>query len=186
LVDPDEIEDFSNEVISALSNVFDTIDDIKQRISDTVSVELHGQATSAFINQTIETLGEVSTHYETGAVWIDDVKVLSLDADRIKYRIKGNVAVTLLYGSGSDRANDTGAEIAESFPYDCQTLASASDPTKFDAEQTTMEVDTTVGTETRRGRAKRQGKRAITAFAMKKLNETNLTVGNIILTLDRT
>jgi predicted metallo-beta-lactamase superfamily hydrolase len=35
-----------------------------------------------------------------------------------------------------------GAEIAESFPYDCQTSASASDSTKFDAEQTTMEVDT--------------------------------------------
>jgi len=142
LADPGEIEDFSNEVIGALNDVFDTIDDVRRRIVDALSAELHGQATSAFINQTIESLGDISTHYETGAVWIDDVGVLSLDADRIEYRIKGSVDVSLQYGSGSDRRKDMGAEIEESFPYDCTTLASASDPAKFDSEQTTMKVDT--------------------------------------------
>jgi hypothetical protein len=142
LTDPAEIEDFANEVIGALADVFDTIDDVRARILDAVSVELHGEATSAFINQTIEELGEISTHYETGTVWIDDVEVISLDADRIEYRVKGNVDVTLMYGSGSDRANDLGAEIAESYPYDCRTRASTSDPTKFEAEETTMKVDT--------------------------------------------
>ncbi|MHC2664589.1 hypothetical protein ACMA5K_33885 [Bradyrhizobium diazoefficiens] len=142
LTDPAEIEDFSNEVIGALADVFDTIDDVRARIIDAVSVELHGEATSAFINQTIEELGEISSHYETGTVWIDEVEVLSLDTDHIEYRIKGTVDVTLLYGSGSDRANDMGAEIAESFPYDCRTRAPASTPTKFEAEETTMKVDT--------------------------------------------
>jgi hypothetical protein len=69
--------------------------------------------------------------------------VLSLEADGIRYQIKGNVDVTLVYGSKGDQA-----EIDESFPYECTTVAPASDPNKFDSSQTEMKVDTGVGTET--------------------------------------
>lgn len=70
-------------------------------------------------------------------MWIEEAKVLSLDADTIRYHIDGSVDVTLLYGSRSD-----GAEIEEDFPYQCTTTASAADPTKFDSSNTEMKVDT--------------------------------------------
>jgi hypothetical protein len=63
-------------------------------------------------NVTIQELDQIAGHYETGSVWIDDAKVLSLDADGIRYEVKGSVDVTLVYGPKGDRA-----EINESFPY---------------------------------------------------------------------
>jgi hypothetical protein len=137
LSDADDIEDFANNVIGALDGVFDAIDEVKETITKAIIRELHGEAMSAFVKETIAELDEIAGHYNTGAVWIEEAKVLSLDADRIQYHIEGNVDVTLLYGSGSD-----GAEIDEDFPYKCTTTAPASDPTKFDSSKTKMKVDT--------------------------------------------
>jgi hypothetical protein len=41
---------------------------------------------SAFINETIQELDEIAGRYETGFVWLEEVKVLSLDADMIRDR----------------------------------------------------------------------------------------------------
>ena len=49
---------------------------------------------SAFINETIQELDEIAGRYETGFVWLEEVKVLSLDADMIRDQIKGSVDVT--------------------------------------------------------------------------------------------
>jgi hypothetical protein len=142
LSDADEIEEFADNVVASLNGVFDTIDDVRNTVIDAIARELHGEAMSAFIEQTIDELGEISGHYTVDIVWIDEAEVLSLDADTIKYLVRGNVEVTLLYGSSSDRAKDNGAEIDESFPYECRTVAPASDPTKFDSAETEMKVDT--------------------------------------------
>jgi hypothetical protein len=137
LTDADEIDEFADNAIAALDGVFATIDEVHARIVDAVTKELHGEAMSAFINQTIQELDQIAGHYETGAVWLDEVKVLSLDADVIRCEIKGSVDVTLAYGSKGDRA-----EINESFPYECTALAPISRPTQFDSKQTLMKVDT--------------------------------------------
>ena len=127
MLEADEIEEFADNAMDALVNVFDTVDEINEKITDAVSKELHGEAMSAFINETIGELDILAGHYETGAVWIDEAKVLSINADSIEYEVTGSVDVTLLYGSKSDRA-----EIKENFPYKCTTVAPASDPTNFD------------------------------------------------------
>ncbi len=137
LTDENEIEDFANETLSALDGIFDTMDELRETVTTAISKELHGEAMSAFINETIEELDILAGHYNTGAVWIDDAKVLSIDADSIKYQVDGTVDVTLMYGGKSDPA-----EIDENFPYKCTTVASVADPTKFDASKTAMEVDT--------------------------------------------
>jgi hypothetical protein len=58
-------------------------------------------------------------------------------SDTIEYHVNGSVDVSLLYGGNSD-----GAEIKESFPFTCMTIASARDPVDFDSEKTEMKVDT--------------------------------------------
>ena len=82
-------------------------------------------------------LDESAGRYETGAVWIEEAKVLSIDGDMIRYQIRGSVDVTLHYGGRSDPV-----EIDESFPYECTTAAPVSDPTKFVSSETKIVVDT--------------------------------------------
>lgn len=113
------------------------MDDVHETIVDAIAKELHGEATSALINETIQELDEVSGRYETGAVWVEEAKILSIDAGMIRYQIKGSVDVTLHYGGRSDPV-----EIDESFPYECTTAAPMSDPTNFDTSQTKMVVYT--------------------------------------------
>jgi len=137
LADPDKIEEFANDGISALLDVFETMDEVHKSITDAIVKELHGEAMSAFINETIQELDEIAGRYETGSVWVDEAKVIFLGADTIEYQVKGSVDVTLHYGG---RSNPT--EIDESFPYECTTTAPALDPTRFDSSQTTMTVDT--------------------------------------------
>lgn len=137
LAEADEIEEFADDGIAALLEVFETIDEVHGMVVEAIAKELHGEAMSAFINETIQELDEIAGRYETGIVWVDEAKVLFVDADTIGYRIKGIVNVTLQYGGRSDPA-----ELRESFPYECTTAAPVSDPTKFHSSQTKMVVDT--------------------------------------------
>jgi hypothetical protein len=84
LGDADEIEEFSNNVIGALDGVFDVIDELKETIAAAINKELHGEAMSVFVRETIAELDEIAGHYNTGAVWIEEAKVISLDVDSIQ------------------------------------------------------------------------------------------------------
>ena len=67
----------------------------------------------------------------------DEMRVLSIDGDTIRYEITGSVDVTLHYGSGSDAAT-----IEENFSFTCTTAASTAEPLKLLSSQTEMKVDT--------------------------------------------
>lgn len=133
-----EVEEFADNAMSVFVEVFDTMDEISERISSALEKELHGEAMSAFINETIGELDILAGHYSTDIVWIEEAKVISLNADSIQCEITGTVDVTLLYGPKTDQA-----ELKDNFPYQCTTFAPASDPTNFDSSKTTMKVDTT-------------------------------------------
>jgi len=138
LDDPADVEDFVNNALAALNDVFETIDELHAQVADALGQALHGEAMSAFLGETIQELDLLAGHhYETGSVWIGDAKVISLDADALHCQVKGSVDVTLVYGSKGDPA-----EIAEQFPFECTTVAPATNPTEFDSEQTEMKVDT--------------------------------------------
>ena len=137
LTDSDEFEEFADDCIAALLDVFETLDEVHQTIVEAIAKELHGEAASPFINETIQKLDEIAGRYETGIVWVEEAKVLSIGADFIQYQIRGSVDVTLHYGGRSDPA-----ELRESFPFECTTAAPVSDPTEFNSSQTKMVVDT--------------------------------------------
>lgn len=137
LSDQDEIDKFADAALASLEEVFVTIDHVRMTIAEALEKELHGQAMSVFINETIQELDEISGRYETGAVWIEEAVVISLDANEIQYCIKGHVDVSLIGGSKSDQV-----EFKESFPFECTTVAPAFDPTEFDSLRTEMKVDT--------------------------------------------
>jgi hypothetical protein len=71
----DEIEEFANNVIGALDGVFDAIDELKETATNAINKELHGEAMSVFVRETIAELDIIAGHYNTGAVWIDEATV---------------------------------------------------------------------------------------------------------------
>jgi len=137
ITDPTEIEAFANEAISALLEIFEVTDDVQAEIIRHIESHLHDEAIDTFINETIDSLDLIAGHYETGIVWADEMRVLSIDADSIRYEVTGEVDVTLHYGSGSDETS-----IDESFPFTCNTAASIDKPLQLRKDTTEANVDT--------------------------------------------
>jgi hypothetical protein len=70
-------------------------------------------------------------------VLIDDPEILSMDADKVRCRFTGTVDVTLVAGGRHDTI-----EFNESFPFECTTVAPATEPENFDPDETEASVDT--------------------------------------------
>jgi hypothetical protein len=137
ITDPAEIEDFANTTIRALLEIFEVADDVRAEIIRSIETHLHDEAIGAFINETIGSLDLIAGRYETGGILIDNMRVLGIDGETIRYEITGSVDVTLHYGSGSDATS-----IDENFPFTCTTAASTTEPLKLLSDQTEMKVDT--------------------------------------------
>ena len=63
------------------------MDEVHQTIVEAIAKELHGEATSAIINETIHELGEIAGRNETEIVWVEGANVVSVDADMIQYQV---------------------------------------------------------------------------------------------------
>jgi hypothetical protein len=137
ITDPAELESLANDTIGALLEIFDVTEDVRAKIISRIGEHLYDEAIGAFINETIDSLDIIAGRYETGGVLYDEMQVLSIDGDTIRYEITGSVDVTLHYGSGSDAAT-----IEENFPFTCTTAASTAQPLKLLSHQTEMKVDT--------------------------------------------
>jgi hypothetical protein len=132
-----ELEGFANETIGALLEIFDVAEEVRGEIVSRIGGHLYDEAVGAFINDTIDSLDLIAGRYETDGVLYDEMRVVSIDADTIRYEITGSVDVTLHYGSGSDAA-----DIKDNFPFVCTTVASAAEPLRLISDQTEMKVDT--------------------------------------------
>jgi hypothetical protein len=137
IADPAELENLANETIGALLEIFEVTEEVRAEIIRRIEAHLYDEAVGAFINETIDSLDLIAGRYETGGVLYDEMRVVSIDADTIRYEITGSVDCTLHYGSGSDAAT-----IEESFPFTCTTAASTAEPLKLLSAQTEMKVDT--------------------------------------------
>jgi Predicted pPIWI-associating nuclease len=137
IADPAELENLANETISALLEMFEVTEEVRAKIISRIEGHLHDETIGVFINETIGSLDLIAGRYETGGVLYDEMRVLSIDGDAIRYEITGSVDVTLHYGSGSEATT-----IEEDFPFTCTTAAATAEPLKLLSNQTEMKVDT--------------------------------------------
>jgi hypothetical protein len=136
ITDPVELDNLANETIGALLEIFGVTEEVRSEIMGRIEAHLYDEAVGTFINETIDSLDLIAGRYETGGVLYDEMRVVGIDADTIRYEITGSVDVSLRYGSGSDAAT-----IEENFPFTCTTAASTGEPLKLLSAQTEMKVD---------------------------------------------
>ena len=65
-----------------------------------------------------------------------------IGADLITYRVTGSIEVTLQWGSNADVRNDDGAEVGQSFPFQCEFHLPVDDPWDLDPAEPQYFVDT--------------------------------------------
>jgi hypothetical protein len=74
IVDPAEIDDFANEALGALLEIFEVTEDVRREIIERIEAHLYDEAISAFINQTIDSLNLIAGRYETEGVLYDEMR----------------------------------------------------------------------------------------------------------------
>lgn len=140
--DGEEQDAIIEEVLLALSTLLEEYWEFRQEIAAAIVDQFQSEAVDAFTRETVEDLDILATHHTVDWVGTDERQVVMIDATHIEYEVTGSVGVTLIYGSGSDRARGDGAETSDEFPISLRFRMPVDHPRDFDMADITSEVDT--------------------------------------------
>jgi hypothetical protein len=103
--------------IEAVSNFLQTYHDCRLAILSPIQQALDNAAVEALLEETIQAIDELASHYSLDEIYADQTSVKSIGSQQITYEAEGTVDVTLQWGSNSDVRNGDGAELSENFPF---------------------------------------------------------------------
>ena len=130
------------EILLSLAVLLEEYHDFRRLIASAIVDGFQAEAVSAFTTETIGELDILATHHTVDWVGVAEHWVVGIDATHIEYEISGSIGVTLLYGSGSDRARGDGAEIHDEFPISMRFRMPVEHPHDFGEADVTSGVDT--------------------------------------------
>lgn len=140
--DVDEQDGIIKEILLSLAVLLEEYRDFRLEIAAAIVDKFQAEAVSAFTTETIGDIDILATHHTVDWVGVDEHWVVGIDATHIEYKVSGSVGVTLLYGSGGDRARGDGAEIDEEFPIEMRFRMPVEHPHDFAVAEVTSGVDT--------------------------------------------
>jgi hypothetical protein len=140
--DGEEQDAIIEDVLLALSTLLEEYWEFRQQITAAIVDRFQSEAVDAFTRETVEDIDILATHHTVDWVGIDEREVVMIDATYIEYEVTGSIGVTLIYGSGSDRARGDGAETSEEFPISLRFRMPVDHPHDFDMADITRAVDT--------------------------------------------
>ena len=130
------------EIISCAQTYFDTATSARAAILAPIEEALDDAAVDALLAETILEIDELATHHSIEEVYVDRIVVHRLDASEIVYRARGTISVGLQWGSNSDVRRGDGAELDESFPFECDITLPIDEPWDLGYASTEYRVDT--------------------------------------------
>lgn len=143
LVDDQAAQDaVMQEALDVVASFLDAVRDCRGAVLKPILEKLDEAAVDALMSETLQEIDELATHYSLEEVCVDDISVHAIAADTITYRVSGTVEVVLQWGSNSDVHRGDGAELPQSFPFQCDMQLPLDDPWDLGLAETTYGVDT--------------------------------------------
>jgi len=133
---------FAIQTLQAMLAFFDTALAARAEIVRPIEETLSEAAVGALMEETLQVVDELASHYSLEEVYVDNAKVLRIGAETITYRASGSVNVILQWGSNSDLRRGDGAELSETFPAICDITVPIDDPWDLSMAETEYGVDT--------------------------------------------
>jgi hypothetical protein len=137
----EEQDSEAHKVIDAIHIFLATYHECRSAIIDPIQEQLDDAAIDALLSETIQEIDELASHHCVDEVYVDSV-LIDIGPTHIIYRVTGTVSVTLQWGSNSDRQRGDGAEIEQSFPFQCNIEVPLNDPWDLSLGETDYGVDT--------------------------------------------
>jgi len=120
------IDEYVEEGVKCFETLFSIIFNSNNLVIKKIEGKLERTIIDKVIESHFEEIGELSTHYETNGIETDEFHIIKLDDKHIEICVKGNINVTLQYGSNSDVRNDNGLRIGEYIPFHAHLIEDVS------------------------------------------------------------
>jgi Predicted pPIWI-associating nuclease len=130
------------QTVAAMGAFLDALHECRQAVLKPIAGALDRGAIDALLSETLLEVDELATHHSVEEIYVDDINVTTIGVDSITYRVSGEVGVTLQRGSNSDVRRGDGAEVEQSFPFQCEFELPLEDPWDLDLAELSYRVDT--------------------------------------------
>lgn len=140
--DPVEQEAEATTIVATVEELLHAYHDCRNALIKPLVEDLDKAAIDDLLSETIQSIDELSTHHTIEEIYTADTDVALIGPDFVRYRATGRVSVTLQWGSNSDMRRGNGAELDESFPFQCLFEVPLDNPRDLDRVEVVSGVDT--------------------------------------------
>ncbi|MFN3625986.1 MAG: hypothetical protein ACK4TP_18275 [Hyphomicrobium sp.] len=140
--DPGEQEAEAAATVAAVEELFHAYHDCRTALIEPLVEELDKAAIDDLLSQTILSIDELASHHTIEEIYTERTHVALIGPGFVRYRATGSVSVTLQWGSNSDMRRGDGAELDESFPFECLFDVPLDDPRDLERVVVVSGVDT--------------------------------------------
>ncbi|MBN1971482.1 MAG: hypothetical protein JW870_19110 [Candidatus Delongbacteria bacterium] len=140
-VSKDDIEKYSSELIEAMYDLFTVISSLKGLIYSHVNDYIIDTTIEEVINDTIQNIDHLSSHYYISDVEVTDIIVVDLIDKNIILQANGVIFCDLQWGSNSDIRNDIGHIESFKFDFKCEFKNSLQSPYDLELREDSFVVN---------------------------------------------
>lgn len=140
--DQGEQQSEAQATVEAVEELLHAYHDCREALIEPLVEGLDDGAIDSLLSETIQAIDELSSHYTIEDIYTDKTDVASIGPSTVRYRASGTVSVTLQWGSNSDLRRGDGAELRESFPFECLFDVPLDDPRDLAEAEIVSGVDT--------------------------------------------
>jgi len=140
--DPSEQDTVVAQTVAAMGAFLDALHECRQAVLKPIAAALDRGAIDALLSETLLEVDELATDHSIDEIYVEDITVQTIGVDSITYRVSGEVGVRLQWSSNSDVRRGDGAEVEQSFPFQCEFELPLEDPWDLDLAELSYGVDT--------------------------------------------
>lgn len=138
----EEADALATDATEVFEKVFSLVEERRNETRRAAETEAQEALRDVLYSEVNEELDRLSTHSSVEGVDLYELKIVSMDANKIKFAGHGNVDVRLQYGSDSDVGRGDGVVSSDSFPLKCQFEADTCSPLEISVVPGSLNVDT--------------------------------------------
>jgi len=129
-----DADDLAKQALDTFIMLFDTIDECRKQVHAEMEDHVKNAVDDELLETTVQELDEIATHYQVEGCNIDSLKLVEMNANTIKFELRGSVDCQLQYGSDGDYARGDGVRVDDNYPLSCDLVADIADPLKLRVE----------------------------------------------------
>lgn len=140
--DPAEQATEAEATVAAVEELIHAYHDCRAALIDPLAERLDEGAVDNLLSETILSIDELASHHTIEEIYTERTEVASISPSTVRYSATGSVSVTLQWGSNSDLRRGDGADLDESFPFQCLFDVPIDDPRDLSQAEIVSGVDT--------------------------------------------